>query len=155
MTKRAHFTLGVTLALTLTASAAALAGPMNGRTYKGSAPASGIENEGHHRIPLHAGGTISLYVSSNGRTVTVHFSSSSPVLYCRTQQQLHVQSTRPAQISGSGSFRATVVQRFKAGPGSPAITQVLSGHFSGGYVYGTITTNQPECGGVASFSARA
>lgn len=154
MTKRAHCTLGVTLALTLAGSTGALAGPLHGKTYQGRTPSSGVKAEGHNRVALHAGGNIILRVSASGTSVTVRFSSSSPILYCRTQQVLHVQTTKPARISSSGAFRASVGQRFKAGPGAPALVQVITGRFSGGTVRGTIKTSG-ECGGVASFSATA
>jgi hypothetical protein len=142
----------LTLALTATALAA---GPLKGRTYEGGVPTSGISSEGHHRLTLHAGGTISLRVSGNGSTVTVHFSSASPVLYCNTQKKLQVQKPKPARISSSGSFKASIEERFTAGPGAPSIVQVVSGRFSGGSVSGTIDTNAGECGGVSTFSARA
>jgi hypothetical protein len=77
------------------------------------------------------------------------------VLYCVTQQHVRVQSTKPASISGSGAFRATVGERFAPGPGPPAIVQIVSGQFSAGSVKGTIRTQAAECGGTASFSATA
>jgi hypothetical protein len=86
--------------------------------------------------------------------VTVSFTSTAPVLYCSTQERIHVQTTRAATISG-GSFKATVNQRFAAGPGPPSIVQVISGRFSGATVRGTIHTKAAECSGVASFSAKA
>jgi hypothetical protein len=155
MTNRAHRTFAIMLALTLAGSAGALAaGPLNGRTYEGAAPSSGVNGEGH-RQRTHATGNIILRVAGNGRSVTVRFSSSSPILYCNTQQQLHRQSTKPASISSSDAFRATISERFAAGPGPPAIVQVVTGHFSGRTVSGTIHTQAGECGGVTSFSARA
>ena len=140
----------------LGATTALAAGPLHGKSYEGGAPSSGITSEGHHRVTLHAGGKITLRVSGNGRTVTVHFSSSTPVLYCRTTQKLQVQSTRGASISGSGSFKAIVNERFKAGPGAPAIVQTISGRFSGGSVSGSISTAAGAfCSGTSHFSARA
>src|SRR5580658_5176825 len=106
MTNRANRTLMVSAALTFALTATALAaGPLKGRTYEGGVPTSGTSSEGHNRLTLHAGGTISLRVSGNGSTVTVHFSSASPVLYCNTQKKLQVQKQpKPARISASGSF---------------------------------------------------
>lgn len=155
MTNRARCTLAVALALTTAGTASALAGPLKGKTYEGAAPTTGVTQEGHHRVPLRAGGKIFLHVSASGRLVSVRFSSSSPVLYCRTAQALQVQATKPTKISSSGSFRATISQRFKAGPGAPSIVQVISGHFSGRAVRGTIQTNAEPCSGSASFTANA
>jgi hypothetical protein len=138
------------------AATALAAGPLHGKSYEGGAPSSGITSEGHHRVTLRAGGNITLRVSGNGRSVTVHFSSSAPVLYCRTTQKLQVQSTHAASISRSGSFNATVNERFKAGPGAPAIVQTVSGRFSGGSVAGSIrTTAGAFCSGTSHFSAKA
>jgi hypothetical protein len=155
MRNRARTALGITLALTLAAGTAALAGPLRGKTYEGGVPATGVRSEGHHVVRVHAGGNIVLRVAGNGRSVTVRFSSSSPVLYCNTTKLLLVQSTRSAPISGSGSFRAAISERFSVGPGLAPITQVVSGRFSGGFVSGTIQTNAAECSGSTSFSARA
>ncbi|HWX74589.1 MAG TPA: hypothetical protein VNZ05_04735 [Solirubrobacteraceae bacterium] len=155
MRNRAHRTLAITLALALAGSAVALAGPLGGHTYEGGAPSYGRNSEGQH-ARTHASGNVVLRVSSNGRSVRVWFSSSSPVLYCNTQEQIRVQSAHPASISSSGTFKAADGERFRAGPGAPAITQVITGRFSGGSVRGTIHTyTAPECSGVASFSARA
>jgi hypothetical protein len=154
MPNRSRRTFVITLALALSATASAIARPLNGRAYEGSTPSSGVNVEGH-RVPTHAGGNIVLRVSSSGRYVTVRFSSSIPLLYCRSQQRLRVQSTRPARISSNGSFKATVAERFLAGSGPPAIVQVITGHFSGGSVHGAIRTQQPECGGIAGYSATA
>ena len=82
------------------------------------------------------------------------FPSSHPLLYCNTTEQLHSQSTKAASISGSGSFQATINERFKSGPGAAAIVQVVSGRFSGGSVSGTVHTEAGECGGSTSFSAK-
>jgi hypothetical protein len=143
------------LALVLVSGAAtALAGPLSGRSYEGSVPASGVNVEGH-RVATYASGKIVLRVAGNGKTVTVRFSSSVPLIYCRTQQRLRVQSTKPAQISSNGSFKASIAQRFAAGSGPPAIVQVITGHFSGASVHGAIRTQQPECGGIAGYSATA
>jgi hypothetical protein len=155
MTNRAHHTFAITLALTLVGSAGALAaGPLKGKTYEGAAPSSGIEKEGH-RTHTHATGNIIVQVSRSGRTVTVRFSSSAPILYCRTQQAVQRQSTKSASISKSGTFNEAVGERFAIGPGPPAIVQVVSGRFSGRTVRGTIRTHAGDCGGVTSFSATA
>ncbi len=156
MRKKAHRILPVALVLTVAGTATALAaGPLKGRTYEGSAPASGVTSEGHHRVALRAGGNISLHVSGNGRSVSVRFTSSKPVLYCITTKALHVQTTRSAPISGSGTFKASITERFAAGPGAPAIVQVVTGRFSGGSVSGSIYTNAAECSGTSYYSARA
>ncbi len=106
-------------------------------------------------MPLHTSGNIVLRVARNGRSVTVRFSSSAAILYCRTPQLLHSQSTKPASISRSGKFQAAIAEKFSAGPGSPAIVQVVSGQFSGRTVRLTVSTHAAECSGVTSFSARA
>jgi hypothetical protein len=155
MTNRARHTFAVTLTVTLAGSAVALAaGPLNGKTYEGGAPSSGVSSEGHHQR-THATGNIILRVAGSGRSVTVRFSSSAPILYCTTQQQLHKQSTKPASISSSGTFTAAIAQRFAAGPGPPAIVQLVKGQFFGHSVRGTIHTHAAECSGVASFTATA
>jgi hypothetical protein len=155
MGKKTHRALAITLTLTLALSAGALAaGPLNGKTYEGSSPSSGVSSEGH-RVHTHASGNIVLRVAANGRSVSVHFSSTAPVLYCVTQQQLHRQSSKPASISSSGTFKAAIGERFAVGPGPPAIVQVVSGRFSGHSVKGTIHTRAGECGGVSTFSANA
>lgn len=143
----------LTLMLTLAISAVALAaGPQKGKTYKGTTPKYGVSSEGGHKIKLETG-AITLKVSSNGKTVTVHFASSLPILYCQTTETLHEQTSAPAKISGSGSFKAIVDERFKAGIGAPSIVQTVTGKFSGGTVKGTIRTEPAECGGSAGFSA--
>jgi hypothetical protein len=155
MTSRPRRILAVMLALApVCASSALAAGPLRGKTYEGHAPSSGVDREGH-RQHTHATGNVVLRVAGNGKSVTVSFSASSPVLYCVTQQQLHVQSTKPASISRSGSFTATIAQRFAAGPGAPSIVQVITGQFSGHTVTGKISTRASECGGVSYFSATA
>jgi hypothetical protein len=144
-----------TLALTLAGSAVALAaGPSKGKTYEGSAPAIGVSSEGHHKIKLHAGGRITLRVSNDGRSVTVHFTSVHPLLYCNTPKTLKLQSSKSGRISASGSFKATIDERFEINPGPPSIVQVITGHFSGKTVSGKIQTNAGDCGGASSFSAR-
>jgi len=136
-------------------TAALAAGPLKGKTYEGGVPSTGVKSEGHHQVKLYAAGNIVLRVAGNGKSVTVRFSSSAAILYCRTQQRLYSQSTKPASISSSGTFRAAITQKFSAGTGSPASVQVVSGRFSGRSVSGTIRTEAGECGGTATFSARA
>jgi hypothetical protein len=156
MTNRARRTLAVTIALALSGSADALAaGALNGKTYEAGAPSMGVSSEGHHHARTHATGNISLRVAANGRSVTVRFSSSSPVFYCDAQEPVRVQSTKPASISSGATFKATIDERFKPGPGASSIVEVVTGHFSGHTVTGTIHTQAAECSGVASFSAKA
>lgn len=156
MRNRAHKTLAIALGVILAGTAAALAaGPLKGATYEGGVPSSGIANYHHLRMRLRSGGNIVLRVAGNGRSVTVRFSSSSPLMYCNSRESLRVQSTGPARISSSGTFRASIGQRFIPGPGAPAIVQTVTGHFSGRSVSGTIYTSAGECGGAASFSATA
>jgi hypothetical protein len=155
MSPRAQSILIVTIALALAGAATALAGPLKGKTYKGAIPSSGKSSRRHLVIPLHAGGNIVLRVSRSGGSVTVSFSSAHPVLYCNTPKLLQVQTTKAAKISSSGSFKASISQRFNPGPGLAPIMQVVSGRFSGGSVSGTIQTVQSECGGVTHFSAKA
>jgi hypothetical protein len=147
-------TVAVALTLVLTSAAATFAaGPLNGKVYHGGAPTMGVNGEGH-TVRTHAAGNVVLRVAASGKSVTVSFNSSVPVLYCATQERIHVQTTKAATISG-GSFKATVDERFAAGPGPPSIVQVISGRFSGATVRGTIHTKAAECSGVASFSAKA
>jgi hypothetical protein len=156
MRKKAQKTLLVTGALTLVGGAAALAsGPLHGKTYEGGAPSHGITSEGHHPIRLHAGGNIIIRVAGNGGSVTVRFSSPYPVLYCTTGKALQVQKTTSARVSGGGTFQASIEERFKAGPGAPAIVQVVTGRFNGHWVSGTIYTRAGECGGTSTYSAYA
>jgi hypothetical protein len=143
------------LALVLVGSTAALAAPLNGKTYQGAVPSSGVRSEGHHRVKLHAGGNIVLRVASNGKTVSVRFTSTAAVLYCNTTKRLQVQSTKATKITSSGSFRASISQRFSPGPGLPPIVQVITGHFSGHTVNGKIITQAAQCSGVTGFSAHA
>jgi hypothetical protein len=151
----AHRTAALALALVLAGSAGALAaGPLNGKTYEGGVPSTGISE--HHRLRTNASGNVVLRVSGNGRSVSVRFSSSAPILYCHAQGQIRVQTSHSGSISSNGTFKASVGERFAAGPGPPAIVQVISGQFSGRSVRGSIRTQAGEfCGGVASFSASA
>jgi hypothetical protein len=144
--------LGLALLGAIVATAAA--GPLRGRTYEGHVAPQGTNSE-RHRTRDYASGQIVLRVASNGRSLTVRFTSSTPVIYCRPEQSLAVQTTHAASISSSGSFKAAVAERFKAGPGPPSIVQIVTGRFYGGMVYGLVSTHAADCGGVTSFSARA
>ena len=156
MRKSAYRTLAGTLALTLVASATALAaGAVGGKTYTGSVPKFGIRKESGHRVGLRAGGNIVLSVAHNGRSVTVRFSSPYPVLYCFTNKLLKVQTTKAVKIASSGTFTASIPERFQVGVGLPPIVQVVTGRFSGKSVSGTIKTQAAECSGTTNFSARA
>jgi len=153
MRMRARHTLAVALAITLAGSATALAGgPLRGRTYQGASPSSGTDVEGHHK-QLQPAGNIILRVSGNGRSVSIRFTGPYPILYCISEQQMHNQSTTPTTISGNGTFRATVHERYTPGAGESSIAQVITGRFSGRTVRGTIHTQAAECGGATSFSA--
>ena len=154
MSTSAHRIFALALAITLAGAAAALAGPLNGRTYEGGAPSSGANSEGR-RVRTFATGNVVLRVSGNGGSVTVRFASPWPVLYCHAQEGIRVQTTLPASISSSGNFRAAVGERFRPGPGPPAIVQLVTGHFSGGSVHGVIYTRAAECSGKAGYSASA
>jgi hypothetical protein len=150
-------TLALTLALTLAITVSALAaGPLKGKTYKGTTPKFGTSLE-HHKtaVPSH---TISLKVSSNGKKVSVHLSFGHPILFCQTKSEVHVEETTPAKISGNGSFKATIAERFQKSVGGAPVTQVVTGRFSGHNVTGTIRTeaeNEKFCEGTVAFSAHA
>jgi hypothetical protein len=151
----AHRTFAITLLLTLAISVGAFAaGPLKGKAYEGKAASSGVNSEGQ-RQRLNVTGPITLGVSASGKSVSVRLPSSYAILYCTTGQHLHSQSTKPAAISRSGSFRATVGERFSASSGPPAVTQVVTGQFSGSTVKGTIHTEAGECSGSTTFSATA
>jgi hypothetical protein len=151
----AHRTLSITLLLTLAISVGAFAaGPLKGKAYEGRTASSGVDNEGQ-RQRLNVTGPITLGVSASGKSVTVRLPSSSAILYCTTGQRLHSQSTKPAAISRSGSFRATIGERFSASSGPPAVVEVVTGQFSGNTVKGTIHTEAGECSGSTTFSAKA
>jgi hypothetical protein len=156
MHNRTHKTLAIALGLSLASTAGALAaGPLKGKTYVGSAPTEGIANYHNHPARLFSGGNIVFRVAHNGRSVTVSFSSSVPLMYCHTSEVLKVQTTKPARISSSGSFKAVIDQRFMAGEGAPGIVQTITGRFSGSKVSGRISTSVGECGGFTNFSAKA
>jgi hypothetical protein len=154
-TRRPHVAVAVPAIALLAAASALAASALPGKTYEGSVPSSG-HSEGHV-ISTHTSGKIVLKVSRNGRSVTVHFTASRPLLYCHYEGgNIRYQSTKPAPISSSGTFKASVGERSTAGPGPSSITEVVSGRFSGRSVRGTIQTHAIEfCGGSASFSATA
>jgi hypothetical protein len=146
--------LAVALALTLAISVDAFAtGALKGKAYRGKTPTSGVNSE-NIRVRL-SGVGITLVVAASGRSVTVRFASPSPVLYCRIRESVQSQSTKPAPISSSGAFRATVAERFSASMGEPSVVQVVTGRFSGRTVKGTIHTQAGECSGSTTFSATA
>ena len=154
MQKRTRRTLVIAVAVALVGAVSALAGPLKGATYVGNLPTSGTADYKHLRLKTHPDGTqIILTVSRSGRTVTAKFSTNHPFSFCRVEQLLKQQTTKPAKISSSGSFTATIGQKFLIQPGAPAITQQITGRFSGNRVSGTITTLAGECGGVSTFSA--
>jgi hypothetical protein len=146
-------TLALTIALTFALAAVALAGPLKGKTYKGSSSSTGHESE-HHKVRV-VSHSISLKVSSNGKKVTVHLSFGRPLFYCSTQEQVHFAETSPATIASNGSFKATIQERFSKSVGPAPITQIVTGRFSGSKVSGTIRTEAAECSGSTSFSAHA
>src|SRR5208283_3292368 len=96
MRKMARRTLAITAALTLAISAGALAaGPLKGKTYQGKTSASGVNGEGQSQTIGVVG--ITLRVTASGKSVTVRFPSSSPILYCTSSKLLRVQSAKPAK----------------------------------------------------------
>jgi len=150
-------TLTIALALALAASASAFAGAIGGKRYVGGIPEKGTKTEGH-RGPgsTHAyHGLVSLRVSRRGGTVQVSFTSPWPVLYCYSTKQLQVQKTRSVRISRSGSFTASVEERFSPGPGLPPIVQVVTGRFKGRVATGKIETRAAPCSGWTTFYATA
>jgi hypothetical protein len=150
-------TLTIALALALVGSASAFAGAIGGKRYVGGIPEKGTKTEGHHGPgSTHAyHGLVSLRVSRNGSSVQVSFTSSWPVLYCYTTKELQVQKSRSVRISRSGTFTASVEERFSPGPGLPPIVQVVSGRFHGRAVTGKIETHAPPCSGWTTFYATA
>ena len=149
--------LTAALALALLVSASAFAGAIGGKRYLGGIPETGTKFEGHHGTgKTHAyGGLLSLRVARNGSSVLVSFTSAWPVIYCYNTKQLRVQKSRPARISRSGSFTASIEERFNPGPGLPPIVQVVSGRFRGRAVTGKIETRAPPCSGATTYYATA
>jgi hypothetical protein len=97
---------------------------------------------------------ITLKVSSDGQTVRVGFPSPYPLFYCPVGIQLRAQITSPAPISSNGGFTATVVDKLNPEPAVP-VKQIVTGRFSGHTVTGTIRTKAGNCGGTATFAAKA
>ena len=136
---------------------AVAAGPLKGKTYKGSAASTGVSSTGRHK-PFYGSTAIKLTVSGNGKKVSVSFPSTYVIQYCRTNETLYKQETKPAPISANGSFVATVGERFFKAPGEAQYHQIVRGRFSGKTVSGTIHTAvgaTPECSGTTTFSAKA
>jgi hypothetical protein len=131
----------------------AASGALKGRTYTGTTSSEGKETEGNPRTVASVG--ISLRVSHDGKSVTVRFLSSRPIIYCGSKLTIYSQVTKAVRISSSGTFRVRVGEKFSAGTGETALSQVVSGRFSGHSVKGTIRTEPPECGGTTAFSAHA
>jgi len=150
-------TLTIALTIALAASATAFAGAIGGKRYLGGIPETGTKSEGRRGVgKTHAyGGLLAFHVSHSAGTVTVSFTSNWPVLYCYNTKLLHVQRTRAARISRSGTFSASVEERFSPGPGLPPIVQVISGRFKGRVVSGRIETRAAPCSGWTTFYATA
>jgi hypothetical protein len=155
--RKTSVTATVALVLALSLASATFAGAIGGKAYVGGIPEVGTKLEGHRgKGKTHAyGGLLSLRVSRSGKAVTVSFTSSWPVIYCYNTKLLRVQHTRAARISRSGSFTASIEERFSAGPGLPPIVQIVSGRFHGRVATGKIETHAPPCSGVAAFYATA
>jgi len=152
-------TLLTALVLVLVLASSALgAAALAGKTYSANSPSWGIKTTRGVRYALPVG-LMTFKVSSSGKTVTVHFASNRALIYCGTKETVHSQVTSPAKISSSGSFKATVYEKFKVGKGPAAstasITQLIDGRFSGHTVRGTIHTEAPPCSGYTNFSATA
>ncbi len=121
-------------------------------TYQGSSASTGQDVNGDP-VTL-TSNVITLKISSDSQSVTVHFDTVTPILYCMTQQTVQAQSTTPAKIT-DGSFEAEVAERFVNSTGPPPMLQIIAGHFSGDTVSGTIRTEAAECSGTTTFSATA
>jgi hypothetical protein len=131
---------GLSLALVLGGIALA-AGPMKGKTYGGSLVRGNVP--------------ITLKVAKNGKAVTV--SVERPPLYCEGGGVGGRQITKPATISKSGSFSATIVYEFT--PNHTTNSKLLvKGKFSGSKVSGSARSEfklAASCDGSTSFSAKA
>jgi hypothetical protein len=136
------------LALLATAAVALAAGPKKGATYTGAT----VQNKE----------PITLKVSSSGRTVRA--SVVSAPLYCEGGGGGERQITKPATISKSGRFSATIAYEFI--PTHKVVTKLyISGRFSGKTVKGSARSefgllnaaalrNLKQCDGSTSFTAR-
>lgn len=142
-------TLGLTVfALLVSAAVAMAAGPKKGATYSGTI--------------VQGKTTITLKVSSNGKSVTVGVPSAP--LYCQGGCGPERQLTKPAAIAKNGSFKGTIVYEFT--PTHKNTTKLyFSGKFSGKSVKGTARSEfglisaeahktLAQCDGSASFSAK-
>jgi hypothetical protein len=142
MTKQLRRALPLVPAIALATSAVALAaGPVKGRTYRGTT--------------AHGRDAISLRVSGNGGSVSV--SVPTPPGYSTGCGGPAVQRTKAARISGGGSFKGTINYEF-ALLRKTVVKVIFSGRFSGRSVRGTIRSQyvfSRACSGSTSFSARA
>ncbi len=150
-------TVAVTFVLTLAMSVVALAGPLKGKTYSGKTPASGVGSEGSYafgaRLP------VVLKVSANGKSVTASFpgipeaGTHRAVIYCNVGLALIRQITKPASISKTGSFQATILDKLSEEPSVP-LKQIVTGKFNGHTVKGTVhTVTSAGCSGSTTYTA--
>jgi hypothetical protein len=142
MTKQLRRALALVPAVAIATSAAALAaGPLRGGTYRGTT--------------AHGRDAISLKVSGNGRAVSV--SVPTPPGYSAGCGGPAVQKTRPASISGAGTFTGTINYEFPL-LRKTVVKVFFSGRFSGRSVRGTVRSQyvfSRACSGSTSFSAKA
>jgi hypothetical protein len=141
MTKQLRRALPLVPAIAIATSAVALAaGPLKGHTYRGTT--------------AHGRAAISLKVSGNGRSVSV--SIPNPPGYSFGCAGPATQRTRPASISGGGSFAGTINYEF-ALLRKTVVKVFFSGRFSGHSVRGTVRSQyvfSRPCSGSTSFSAK-
>jgi opacity protein-like surface antigen len=131
---------GLALALLLAAAALA-AGALKGKTYRGSLARNSE--------------AITLKVAKNGKTVAV--SVASAPLYCQGGGGPTKQLTKPAAISKSGSFSATIGYEFTLNHTTNSHL-IIKGRFAGSKVSGSARSEfklAPSCDGSTSFSAKA
>lgn len=153
--KKAHLIAIAVVALALAAAASALAGPLAGKTYSGHTSGTGTNEKGR-QLTIHPGpAPITLAVARNGRSVKISLPTRYALFYCVTRERLDATPTATAKISSSGSFRATLGERFSPASGPPPITETVSGRFNGRSASGTIRTTAPPCSGSTSFTAKA
>ena len=142
MTKELRRALPLVPAIAIGTSAVALAaGPVRGGSYRGTT--------------AHGRDAISLKVSRNGRAVSV--SVPNPPGYSSGCGGPAVQKTRPASISGGGTFKGTINYEF-ALLRKTVVKVFFSGRFSGRSVRGTVRSQyvySRACSGSTSFSAKA
>lgn len=141
MTKQLRRALIFAPILVIAMTAVALAaGPVKGRTYKGST--------------VHDSAAISLKVSGNGKAVTVRIPA--PPAYCEGGSGPTLEKTKAAAISGSGSFKGTISYEFVL-VHKVVVKLFFSGRFSGHKVTGTARSQflfSKQCNGSTSFSAK-